>query len=297
MEDFPVRVKLYGVRGSYVPVNSLCSKYGTNTISFRIDSGKHILILDAGSGIINCGQEIMSAIDNQQQYQLNLFFTHYHIDHLEGLPYFQPLYDHNCVVNFYGPKILNWTVDKVLAHLIKAPFFPFDIDDFNCRCNYFTLSQHKVVYITEDDLVLQHKSQKPPENWQLKITLLRNYLHPKGGSYFYRLEKHNHKSIVFAYDTEGYIGGDQLLINFTKNADVLFHDAQYTLDEYMQKQGFGHSTYAMACNVAINANVDKLYLLHHDPNHNDDDLEQILKNAQKIFPNSHIASDNLEFLL
>lgn len=302
MDDFPVRIKLYGVRGSYVPSKTLCSKYGKNTISFRVDIGNHILIFDAGSGIINCGQELMSqfASNNpgeQHQYRLNLFFTHYHIDHISGLPYFQPLYDPNCVVNFYAPKILDWTIEKVLAHLIRAPFFPFGMDDLTFQRNYFTISQHKVIFCTEDEIILQNKTNPSPDKWLLKISLMRNFLHPKGGSYFYRLEKPNHQSVVFAYDTEGYVGGDQRLIKFATDANVLFHDAQYTEDEYMQKQGYGHSTYVMACDVAKKANVGRLYLLHHDPEHDDKELEEILKSARKIFPKTDIAKDNLEFVL
>ena len=102
-------------------------------------------------------------------------------------------------------------------------------------------------------------------------------------------------SVVFATDIEGFIGGDKRLVNFSKNANVLIHDAQYSLPEYDMFQGFGHSTFEMACDVAKNAGVEKLVLSHHDPKHSDTELEVLQKAAKKIFTETYIASETMEF--
>ncbi len=88
---------------------------------------------------------------------------------------------------------------------------------------------------------------------------MRNYTHPKGGVYIYKIENHVGNTVVFATDIEGYVGGDQRLAKFARNANILIHDAQYSTPEYEMFQGFGHSTFVMACEVAKTAAVKKTH--------------------------------------
>ena len=125
---------------------------------------------------------------------------------------------------------------------------------------------------------------------------MRNYTHPKGGVYIYKFENNSGHSVVFATDIEGYVGGDQRLAKFAHNANILIHDAQYSLAEYNMFQGFGHSTFVMACEVAKNAGIKKLVLSHHDPKHSDAELKQLEKEAQKIFPDTYLATESMEFI-
>ena len=119
--------------------------------------------------------------------------------------------------------------------------------------------------------------------------------HP-GSAYSYRIENHD-KSLVICTDIEHKNGIDDKIVEFAKNADILVHDAQYTTDELSSKIGWGHSSYDQALEVARRANVKKLILTHHDPDHEDDFLLQTEKYCQSIFTNSILARVKVEIQL
>jgi ribonuclease BN (tRNA processing enzyme) len=115
--------------------------------------------------------------------------------------------------------------------------------------------------------------------------------------HIYRIEWRN-KSVVFASDTEGYIGTDQRLVNFSRNTDLLIHDAQYTEKDYVAaKQGWGHSTPEMACEVARSCGARRLVLTHHEPRYTDEDIAAMEYNAQRCFPETVAAYEGLEIVL
>jgi ribonuclease BN (tRNA processing enzyme) len=134
------------------------------------------------------------------------------------------------------------------------------------------------------------------------VRIMRSYAHP-GGAYLYRIEWHG-QSIIYATDTEGYLGTDRRLVNFARGADVLIHDAQYAQEHYRGQmagfpstQGYGHSTAEMACEVAAAAGVKRLVLFHHDPAYQDDFLTELEKRAQGLFPATQAAYEGLELTL
>lgn len=131
----------------------------------------------------------------------------------------------------------------------------------------------------------------------VRIDVLKNYAHPQDGSFFYRIS-YKGRSVVYATDTEGYIGGDRKLVRFAQNADLLIHDSQYTEDEYLHPivptQGWGHSTPQMAIEVARQAGVKRLVYFHHDPAHSDGQLEGLEQTLQQQFPHSCMAYEGLE---
>ncbi len=135
-----------------------------------------------------------------------------------------------------------------------------------------------------------------PDGHGFRIRTMKYYFHPKDGTYLYSIEWNGHK-IIFATDIEGYKGGDQRLINFARNADILIHDAQYTDEQYKKFCGYGHSSFAMACDTAKQAQVKKLLLFHHDPNNSDEALYQIEKEAQKLFKDSELAKEGWSLTL
>jgi ribonuclease BN (tRNA processing enzyme) len=129
------------------------------------------------------------------------------------------------------------------------------------------------------------------------VHIHRNPAHPRDGTYIYRVEWRG-KSMVFASDTEGYIGMDQRLVNFARDTDLLIHDAQYLQDDYIQsKQGWGHSTPEMACDVAKSCGARQLVLFHHEPRYNDEQIAEIECQAQRLFPASVAAYEGLEIVL
>lgn len=294
-----LRVKIYGSRGSYSPTVGNATSIGVNTTCFRIDIGSHVLIFDAGSGIINCGQDLVREMfarpPAEQHWTTHLFFTHMHIDHLVGFPYFAMLYMPKSQIHFIAPRIMDYQLEDVLNTFMHPPYFPVSMQDLPFRGNYHDIAENTTVYFYEDRFEIVPAIDSAPGGWLAKITNIRNYMHPKGGSHFYRIESRSGKVVVIASDTEGFVGGDQRLIQFAKDADLLMHDAQYTPEDYGKFQGFGHSTYEMACDIAKKAGVKQLLLIHHDPKHGDEKLQTIEASARKLFPETHLASESMEF--
>lgn len=299
MESTRMRLRIYGARGSYSPTEGSASAIGVNTTCLRVDIGNNVVIFDAGSGIINLGRDLLGEIHgspgNEHKWKINLFFTHMHIDHLVGFPYFAMLYFPKSEINFMGPKILDYDLAEVLDSFMHPPLFPVSMSDLPFRRHFYEIMESVVVYFYESGFEMRLVTDPAPDKWIGRVTNIRNYMHPKGGSYFYKFETDQGRSFVFASDTEGYVGGDQRLLNFARNTDLLLHDAQYLPEDYGKFQGFGHSTYEMACDVAAQSGAKELLLIHHDPRHDDDTLKTIEQNAQRLFPATRVASETMVF--
>lgn len=153
-----------------------------------------------------------------------------------------------------------------------------------------------------EDGVRVVESDPGPGSDAVVIRIQKSHAHP-GGVYHYRIS-YQGKSIVYATDTEGYVGTDRKLVNFARDADVLIHDAQYSDDHYYgclagfpSTQGYGHSTATMAAQVAASAETGELILFHHDPSYADDWVAAQEREAQKVFPDSRAAYEGLTIKL
>ncbi|MFQ5583038.1 MAG: MBL fold metallo-hydrolase [Calditrichia bacterium] len=296
------RLRIYGVRGSHPPTRINNTTIGVNTTCLRIDLGPHVIIFDAGTGIVNLGQDLMGEIQGgkskQNLWKLHILFTHFHIDHLMGFPYFLMNYIPNTQIDFISPRLVNYRLEEVLEQLMSPALFPVTLSELPSTRRFHDFGEGKVVLFFEDSFKIVHLSDAGTEkNWIGKISCSRFYTHPKSGSYTYKIETGSGKSIVFATDVEGFVGGDKRLLKLSEGADILIHDAQYTFDEYAMFQGFGHSTYKMACDIAKEAGVKKLLLFHHDPKHGDELLQELQESARKIFPETYMATESMDFTL
>jgi phosphoribosyl 1,2-cyclic phosphodiesterase len=295
-----IRVTLWGVRGSYPAPGPKTARVGGNTSCVQVDAGKHRIILDAGTGIIQLG----NALVNQHQADkapitATLLFTHTHHDHTQGFPFFRPLYFQTTTLYIFGPRTLEADLHEVLARAMLPPVFPITLDQLPCVRIVRNLNEGETVVLSTDNAEPQvitgrlPSSLSAPEN--VLIHAMRSYAHPQG-VYVYRIEHHG-KAVVYATDTEGYVGGDQRLIRFVRDAALLIHDAQYTESEYRSplssKQGWGHSTWRMAISVAQAAAVKQLVLFHHDPEHSDETLDDLEKEARAVFPATHLAREGM----
>jgi phosphoribosyl 1,2-cyclic phosphodiesterase len=303
-----LRVKFWGVRGSYPAPGAQTVKYGGNTSCVEICAGKHTIILDAGTGIIPLGRDLAKrAAQEKGPLELILLFSHLHHDHTQGFPFFLPAYLPNARLHIFGPGGTPESLKHVLEHNQSAETFPLSLRDMPAAKTIESVCESQVIVWDEENVRVvgtapcgEPGARLSPD--ALVINIHKSYAHP-GGVYIYRITWRG-KSVVYATDTEGYVGMDRKLIAFARDADVLIHDAQYSEEHYRGQltgfpstQGYGHSTVVMACEVAASAETGELILFHHDPSYTDNLVAAQEATAQKLFPDSRAAYEGFEIKL
>ena len=200
--------------------------------------------------------------------------THFHWDHLLGLPFFKPLYRPENNFEFYGSSWEQVDVEKGVSSVMSQPLFPLPLADAPS-----TKSFHEVV----------------AGGWTIgPISVRAAHLHHPQGVTAYRLD-HGGRSLVLATDVEaGDTDSDRSLVDLTRGADVLIHDAQYLPTEIETYKGWGHSTWEDAVGVAEAAGVDRLVIISHDPERTDEGVDLLLAAARQRFPNTDAAFPGME---
>ncbi len=301
--DFNITFK--GVRGS-IPVPGVSTlKIGGNSSCVQVNVLDQTIFLDAGTGIVGAGQELVKNFfankEKLKKLRVTLLISHTHHDHIMGLPFFVPLFIGDASLFIYGPSCYAPVgqpndLKYILDMLMDQMFFPVDFDETNSIKHIGTLKSTDHIVLAEgNDPERGSGPVTQTGKDKVIVTQYRAYNHPKSGSIVYKLQFAG-KTIVYATDIEGYAEGDRRLIQFAKGADILIHDAQYTMEQYigpMTTQGYGHSTPEMACKVAQEAGVKQLVLYHHDPNHDDAMIAAKETNAKKLFPNTIAAYEGL----
>lgn len=299
-----LRVRFWGVRGSYPTPGSHTVRVGGNTACVEIRAGEQSILLDAGTGIIALGQAlIQEAAEAQRPVQATLLFSHMHHDHTQGFPFFSPAFISSTRLHIFGPRTFAHELEQILAQNMIPPVFPVTLQDMSAFKEIHSLSDAHC-------LLLPGAGQPPqrlpsaacaetPSTEAVVIRALHSHAHP-GGVMLYRIEWQG-QAVVYATDTEGYANTDRRLANFARGADLLIHDAQYTETHYLGQdtgqratQGWGHSTPAMACDVAQAAGVRRLALFHFDPSYSDAAVERIENEARRNFPGAFAAREGLE---
>jgi phosphoribosyl 1,2-cyclic phosphodiesterase len=276
MADATYKLRFWGTRGTTPTPTSELLRFGGNTSCVAADLGEHgYLILDCGSGVRLLGNELIGDTGTKR---FHVFFSHYHFDHIEGLPLFHPLYDKESEFTFYGLASCGMKVREILENLVRPPYFPVTFADVPSRREYIELdgTRHAVGGVTISYLPLNHPD----------------------GCLSFRLDR-NGRSIVYATDHEhGDTATDDALLDFATGADYLIYDATYMPNEYEKlRRGWGHSTWFAAVQTAIKAKVKNLVLFHHHPEHTDTELQKILEVARTEFPATQIAREGLELPL
>ena len=265
-----LQVRFWGVRGSIPTPERANLGFGGNTacLEVRLANGE-VLIFDAGTGIRNLGQALVDdpAVEHRS---LRVFLTHYHWDHIQGLPFFAPLYDRRNAITFHGSK-MSVGVEAVFGAQMSAPFFPVNFDHLPASKHFVELESSSL---------------------ELPTATVRWFSmnHPQG-AVGYRIDSAG-ASIVYASDHEF---GDQEIdagiVAAARGADILIHDAQFTPEEYESHRGWGHSTWQAAIDVARAAEVGRLILFHHDPAHDDQTLEAIERQAREELSATDMARE------
>jgi phosphoribosyl 1,2-cyclic phosphodiesterase len=254
-------VRLWGIRGSLAAPGAETARYGGNTscVEVRGERGT-VLVLDAGTGLRRLGQTLAGRVQ-----RVNLLLTHLHMDHIQGLGFFEPLYDPDVEVHIWGPSSTTLSLKARLNRYLSPPFFPVHLRDVP------GLSVHEL----------------PREPFAVGEFLVASALvcHP-GATVGYRIATHGS---VFTYlpDHEPALGARRFPLEpewtsgygLARGADLLIHDGQYDNEEYEEHVGWGHSSLEQAIAFAKLAQVKRLAIFHHDPAHDDDQIDRLTSAA------------------
>jgi phosphoribosyl 1,2-cyclic phosphodiesterase len=289
------KVRFWGVRGSYPTPGPDTIRYGGNTTCVEVEVGGHTLILDAGSGIIRLGNDLLRRSEGKSLF-ISLLITHGHNDHLLGMPFFMPLFEERAHIDFFGPCLGGLNIEQVVTPVMSPPYFPVDIRKLPSHRTFHTISDEEEIIWHNGDkrpAIIRAEAQET-SGGEVSVTARLTNSHPLDGAVIYRIE-YAGRVVVFATDVEWKEQFDPEFITFMEGADMLIHDAQYTADEYQHaKEGFGHSTIHMATEVAQAARVGKLILFHHEPTYDDDKLDAIEAEAKTLFANTYSAFEGME---
>jgi phosphoribosyl 1,2-cyclic phosphodiesterase len=260
-----VVARIWGCRGSLPTPGAGTVHYGGNTTCVEIRCGDGVaLILDAGTGIKRLGNELEDCS------RIHLLLTHLHLDHLEGLRFFGPLWRPGVEVHIWGPQSPVHTLQERIARSFSPPLFPVDLADIPA-----TVVFHDV----------------PDETWELEgVRILALPVCHPDSTVGYRLELDS-GTLAFIPDHEPVLGVELAELDpewvsgfaLAEGVDVLLHDCQFTEDEYPERVGWGHSSVAHAVEFARKANVGRLVLFHHDPDRSDAGVERLEERAAELW--------------
>ena len=309
MSEF--KVKFRGVRGSYPIAHKDFLQYGGNTACVEVNVNGHLIILDAGTGLIDLGNELLEkyissglSTEERTPVKATVLISHIHQDHIQGFTFFRPLHIPSTNLNVYGNVNYNETLSDELASLLFGKSFPLDLGDIAGNLNINDISDPEAIILRHDSAPIIKRIEKAqdatPENDDVVITCYRSYAHPQEGVLIYKIA-YKDKVMVYATDKESYLGGDKKLTIFPRRSDLLIHDAQYTTEDYASpitpKQGYGHSTFEMAVEAQKQANAKKLVFFHYDPDYDDNKLNIIKEHYKANDEKVILAYEGLEIEL
>ena len=258
-----MKISIWGTRGSIPSPSPENNRYGGNTSCVHIESDDSFVVLDAGSGIRRLSGAIPESVN-----KIDILLTHLHIDHIMGLGFFGPLYNPNMTINIWGPRSTKSALTTRLIRYLSPPLFPVLLRDLPCKLNLLEIDDSHI------------------EIGDLKIE--SSYVCHPGPTVGYRI---SNATKVFTYipDHEPRLGSSNFPdepewtsgFDLAVESDLLFHDAQYSREEYEPRVGWGHSSVHDAFEFANMSQVKKMLLFHHDPSHSDVVIDQNLEEAKK----------------
>lgn len=305
MSEF--KVKFRGVRGSFPVANKNFMQYGGNTSCVEVNVGGHLIILDAGTGIVGIGDDLMeqyisSAVNPQDRKPIcaTILISHIHQDHLLGLTFFKPMHIPSTDIRIFGSPSPYADLSKNMSELIFGKTFPLDLGDIACHLDIKNLTEEQRIILKSGESPILVDSNYSPVEDDVVITFYKSYVHPQEGVMIYKIS-YKGKTLVYATDKECYMGGDKKFVKFARNCDLLIHDAQYTTEDYLNpsspKQGYGHSTYDMAIEAMKQSKAKNLVFYHFDPGYDDVKLNRIKEHYSPDNKNVQLAYEGLEFEL
>jgi phosphoribosyl 1,2-cyclic phosphodiesterase len=266
-----ISITIWGARGTIATPGPQTARYGGNTACVEATDGSgNLVILDAGTGIRSLGKELL-ARNGTGGVRADILLSHAHWDHIQGLPYFAPLFMRGNVLKVWGPKQGEVEMETILRQMMHPAVFPVPLDALAAT------------------LEVEHVSEQEPiamPGFTVRALRVRHPAVTMG----YRLERPGGPAIVYVTDDELGPGGEyevgkdwrKAFVRFCGGADLLLHDSTYTPEEYPAHAGWGHSTWREAIELANEAGVRRLGLFHHDPEHTDDQMDAIVRSAKEF---------------
>lgn len=269
-----MRLRFWGVRGSLAVPGPSTAEFGGNTACVQLKgAGSDVILFDAGTGIRAAGQQLLAT--SRGPLRIHLFLTHFHWDHIQGLPFFVPLFNPENHVTIYSSKFTA-PLGEALRGLMAPPYFSISFDDLKARVELVELS----AAVTIGDLRIA-----PVE------------VHHPQGACAYRVERGDLRFLYVPDREHGDARLDAVLLEAARGATALVIDSQYTPEEYGRHRGWGHSTWAESVKLAREARVKTLVLFHHDPSHSDDIVRRIEEHARREFADTFAAKEGWAFEL
>jgi len=259
-----MRIVFWGTRGSVAVPGEETIKYGGNTTCIEVRlSDNRLIVIDAGTGIRKLGMELI----RKKEKEINIFLTHPHWDHIQGFPFFTPMYMEDSTVIVHGWRTPLRKVQHTIMDQMEGTYFPVDFSQLSANIKFYEIKEYLLPYNSANLSFL--RVNHPIICHSIKI-------------------EEQGKTFVFMTDNE--LKSETPITKFTpwedfvefcKDADLLAHDAQFTPEELEMRRGWGHSSYTQVLELAHEAKVKKLALFHHDPNHSDTDVDNILKDCHE----------------
>ena len=281
-----MKITIFGGRGTSPVIGPEFKAFGGETTSVLVEGeGGETVVIDAGTGLRKIGERLLT---KNASPSLLLLMTHYHLDHVTGLPSFSPLYNGEWRLTAAAPIMDGRSVDKVLDRVFAEPFWPLQVDTLPAELDFVTLPE---------DI---SKSPYIYGGLEIRWTLL----HHPGGATAYRVDDTvTGGSFVFATDVEWEESSTEekeaflTLCGNPSPPDLLVFDGQYSREDYDKFRGWGHTAWQTAVEVSRKVNAKRLLITHHDPKSNDMVLNEIEKQLKHTRPEANLARDGMKFVL
>jgi phosphoribosyl 1,2-cyclic phosphodiesterase len=258
---------VWGCRGSLASPGPETIRYGGNTACVEVRLGDDtLIILDAGTGIRPLGQSLLS----DPPPTVHLFLSHLHLDHLEGLGFFLPVWQPGAELHIWGPPSPVRTLEQRVAQYFSPPLFPVHLSEIPAHPKFHDAPESEVTIGSGTVLSEPIAHRGPTVGWRIS---------ENGRSFAYLTDHEPAQGVDLRSMSPEWISGYQV----AREADVLFHDAQYTAEEYLERQGWGHSSVDDMVAFALACRVERPVMFHHDPLHTDDDLEKMRAHARVLW--------------
>jgi phosphoribosyl 1,2-cyclic phosphodiesterase len=271
-------VKFWGVRGSTPTPQPENLRYGGNTSCVEVRVQDHLYVFDCGTGFRILGHHLARRYESQPMLA-HIFVSHFHWDHIQGIPFFGPLYERSENRFVFHSSSRTRNLRRVLEEQMAAPYFPVNMNEMKAHREFHDIQEGRVAL---DDAV----------------TIQSTWLNHPQGCLGFRMES-KEGVLVYATDNEpGDATFDKNVRKLAEGADILIYDAQYLPEEYeAKKRGWGHSHWREAVNIVMESGAKELILFHHDPDHADSCIDSIVKEARNYYPRVRAASEGMEMRL